>query len=160
VAYPPRQIGGFYKRDELELLIQRRTGRKNLAETRINTAIAGHKRPYQQRAIRAITKSFEQDGERKALWSWHYVGCVDCIDGQAPQRSGVRLQSRFPLGPVFRVSETRSQSLADLVSHGTKRRNAPVPLCSFDRVDAFCEHEASVTGAYARFRQWNVARAA
>ncbi len=65
--YPPRQIGGFYKRDELELLIQRRAGRKTLAETRINTAIAGHKRPYQQRAIRSIVKHFEQDGERKAL---------------------------------------------------------------------------------------------
>ena len=26
--YPPRQIGGFYKRDELELLIQRRTSRQ------------------------------------------------------------------------------------------------------------------------------------
>ncbi|MBS0534655.1 MAG: DEAD/DEAH box helicase family protein [Proteobacteria bacterium] len=65
--FPPRQIGGFYKRDELELLIQRRTGRKKLAETRINTAIAGHKRPYQQRAIRAIAKHFEDEGERKAL---------------------------------------------------------------------------------------------
>jgi type I restriction enzyme R subunit len=65
--YPPRQIGGFYKRDELELLIQRRTGRKRLADTPINKAIAGHKRPYQQRAIRAIAKSFEEDGLRKAL---------------------------------------------------------------------------------------------
>jgi type I restriction enzyme R subunit len=65
--YPPRQIGGFYKRDELELLIQRRTSRKKLSETKINTAIAGHKRPYQQRAIRAIGKHFEEDGERKAL---------------------------------------------------------------------------------------------
>ncbi|WP_283804797.1 DEAD/DEAH box helicase family protein [Rhodopseudomonas palustris] len=65
--YPPRQIGGFYKRDELELLIQRRSGRAKLAETKINLAIAGHKRPYQQRAIRAIAKHFEQDDERKAL---------------------------------------------------------------------------------------------
>ncbi len=65
--YPPRQIGGFYKRDELELLIQRRTSRQKLADTRINTNIAGHKRPYQQRAIRSIAKSFEVDGERKAL---------------------------------------------------------------------------------------------
>ncbi|MGO3932451.1 DEAD/DEAH box helicase family protein [Rhodopseudomonas pseudopalustris] len=65
--YPPRQIGGFYKRDELELLIQRRTSRQELANTKINLAIAGHKRPYQQRAIRAIAKHFEQDGERKAL---------------------------------------------------------------------------------------------
>src|SRR6185437_8795358 len=59
--YPPRQIGGFYTRDELELLIQRRTNRKSLAETRINTAIAGHKRPYQQRAIRAIAKHFAEE---------------------------------------------------------------------------------------------------
>ena len=65
--YPPRQIGGFYKRDELELLVQRRTSRKKLSETRINTAIAGHRRPYQQRAIRAIGKHFEEEGERKSL---------------------------------------------------------------------------------------------
>jgi type I restriction enzyme R subunit len=65
--YPPRQIGGFYKRDELELLIQRRKARQKLADTRINTDIAGHKRPYQQRAIRSIAKHFEDDGERKAL---------------------------------------------------------------------------------------------
>jgi type I restriction enzyme R subunit len=49
------------------LLIQRRTSRKSLSGTKINTAIAGHKRPYQQRAIRAIAKHFEEDGERKAL---------------------------------------------------------------------------------------------
>lgn len=65
--YPPRRIGGFYSRDELELALQRRTGRQSLAGTRINTAIAGHKRPYQQRAIRAIARHFEEDGERKAL---------------------------------------------------------------------------------------------
>lgn len=63
--YPPRQIGGFYKRDELELLIQRRTGKKPLGQERVNRKII--ERPYQQRAIRAITKSFEEDGERKAL---------------------------------------------------------------------------------------------
>ncbi len=63
--YPPRQIGGFYKRDELELLIQRRSGRKPLASERINRKIV--ERPYQQRAIRAIAKHFEEDGERKAL---------------------------------------------------------------------------------------------
>jgi type I restriction enzyme R subunit len=62
---PPRQIGGFYKRDELEWLIQRRAGRKVLAEVKANPKIAG--RPYQQRAIRAIAKAFDQDGERKAL---------------------------------------------------------------------------------------------
>ncbi|WP_348524583.1 DEAD/DEAH box helicase family protein [Mesorhizobium sp. LNJC394B00] len=63
--YPPRQIGGFYKRDELELLIQRRTSRKNLPEIKLNTKIV--ERPYQHRAIRAIAQAFEHDGERKAL---------------------------------------------------------------------------------------------
>lgn len=63
--YPPRQIGGFYKRDELELLIQRRTGRKSLAAEAINRKIV--ERPYQHRAIRSIAKHFEEDSERKAL---------------------------------------------------------------------------------------------
>jgi type I restriction enzyme R subunit len=63
--YPPRQIGGFYKRDELELLVQRRTTRKQLGSEAINRKII--ERPYQQRAIRAIARYFEQDGERKAL---------------------------------------------------------------------------------------------
>src|SRR5689334_6433563 len=65
--YPPRQIGGFYTRDELELSIQRRITRQKLADTKLNLDIAGRKRPYQQRAIRAIAKHFEDDGERKAL---------------------------------------------------------------------------------------------
>jgi type I restriction enzyme, R subunit len=63
--YPPRQIGGFYKRDELELVIQRRTSRKKLGSEAINHKIV--ERPYQHRAIRNVARSFEQDGERKAL---------------------------------------------------------------------------------------------
>jgi type I restriction enzyme R subunit len=63
--YPPREIGGFYKGDELELLIQRRTGRKKLGSEAINRKIV--ERPYQHRAIRNVARSFEQDGERKAL---------------------------------------------------------------------------------------------
>jgi type I restriction enzyme, R subunit len=62
---PPRQIGGFYKRDELELVIQRRIGRKKLGSEAINRKIV--ERPYQHRAIRNVGRSFEQDGERKAL---------------------------------------------------------------------------------------------
>ncbi|MCQ8783756.1 DEAD/DEAH box helicase family protein [Mangrovibrevibacter kandeliae] len=61
----PRRIGGFYSQDELALLIQRRTSRKALAGETINRKIAG--RPYQQRAIRALAKSFEAANERKGL---------------------------------------------------------------------------------------------
>lgn len=63
--YAPRRIGGFYKRDELELLIQRRTTRKPLAAEKLDGKIV--ERPYQHRAIRAIGRHFEDDGERKAL---------------------------------------------------------------------------------------------
>ncbi len=63
--YPPRQVQGFYKKAELELLVQRRSTRKPLAEADINSKIAG--RHYQTRAIRRIAESFEKDSSRKAL---------------------------------------------------------------------------------------------
>jgi type I restriction enzyme, R subunit len=49
----------------LELVIQRRSGRKKLGSEAIRRKIV--ERPYQHRAIRNVARSFEQDGERKAL---------------------------------------------------------------------------------------------
>jgi type I restriction enzyme R subunit len=63
--YPPRPVQGFYKKAELELMIQRRSSRKPLAESRIDPAIV--ERYYQARAIRRIGEAFERDHERKAL---------------------------------------------------------------------------------------------
>ena len=63
--YAPRSVQGFHTRDELELMIQRRTTRASLAETDISGQIV--ERYYQERAIRAIGRSFEADNERKAL---------------------------------------------------------------------------------------------
>ena len=65
VNYPPRPVQGFYKKSELELLIQRRTTRKSLAEASINDTIV--ERYYQTRAIRRICEAFEKDHDRKAL---------------------------------------------------------------------------------------------
>ncbi|AKB44121.1 DEAD/DEAH box helicase family protein [Methanosarcina vacuolata] len=64
-SYPPRQVQGFYKKSELELLIQRRSSRRSLSGARINSKIAD--RYYQSRAIRRIGESIEQDNDRKAL---------------------------------------------------------------------------------------------
>lgn len=64
VNYPPRQVQGFYKRDELELLIQRRTTKKELSTESINTTIV--ERYYQERAIRSTAEAFARS-ERKAL---------------------------------------------------------------------------------------------
>lgn len=64
-AYPPRAIQGFFKKPELELLIQRRTSRKKLAEAVINSDIV--ERYYQTRSIRRVGEAFEADNQRKAL---------------------------------------------------------------------------------------------
>ncbi|HET7570362.1 MAG TPA: DEAD/DEAH box helicase family protein [Gammaproteobacteria bacterium] len=63
--YPPRRVQGFYKKAELENLIQRRTTRRSLATADISNTII--ERYYQTRAIRRIGESFEKDRERKAL---------------------------------------------------------------------------------------------
>jgi len=63
--YPPRPVQGFYKKAELELLIQRRRTRKSLADASISEVIV--ERYYQTRAIRRICEAFENDHERKAL---------------------------------------------------------------------------------------------
>jgi len=65
LSYPPRQVQGFYKKRELEQMIQRRTSRKKLTEASINSTIV--ERYYQTRAIRRINEAFERDHERKAL---------------------------------------------------------------------------------------------
>ena len=71
-SYPPRAVQGFYKKAELELLIQRRSSRKPLAARPIDGAIV--ERYYQTRAIRRIAEAFEQrpatqgaagDGDRR-----------------------------------------------------------------------------------------------
>jgi type I restriction enzyme, R subunit len=63
--YPPRAVQGFYTKDELALLIQRRTSRKPLGVEPINEAIV--ERYYQSRAIRRIGEAFDNDKQRKAL---------------------------------------------------------------------------------------------
>src|SRR5215203_4590363 len=65
VSAAPRQVQGFYKKDELELMIQRRDSRKKLADAEIDGSIV--ERYYQTRAIRRIGEAFERDHDRKAL---------------------------------------------------------------------------------------------
>ncbi len=63
--YPPRPVQGFHKKDELQLLVQRRESRKALAGLTIDGVIV--ERHYQHRAIRRIAETFERDKQRKAL---------------------------------------------------------------------------------------------
>ncbi|MGE9294633.1 MAG: DEAD/DEAH box helicase family protein, partial [Puniceicoccales bacterium] len=63
-AYPPRQVAGFYKKEELQRLVLRRDALKPLDSRRIKDEIAG--RYYQKRAIGTICASFAEK-QRKAL---------------------------------------------------------------------------------------------
>ena len=64
VPYPPREIFGFYKKEELELLIQRRTTRTSIIQAPIDNNIVD--RYYQIEAIRSIGTVLENKG-REAL---------------------------------------------------------------------------------------------
>ena len=63
--HPPRPVQGFYKKNELELLIQRRETRLPLASAEIDPKIV--ERYYQSRAIRRVSEAFEKDNERRTL---------------------------------------------------------------------------------------------
>jgi type I restriction enzyme R subunit len=61
---PPREVQGFYTREELELAIQRRGMQTDPRTLPINNAIV--ERSYQHRAIRAMTEALA-DGRRAGL---------------------------------------------------------------------------------------------
>ncbi len=63
-AYPPRQVAGFYKKDELARLILRRGSRQALDVAQVKEEIAD--RYYQKRAIGSIAEQFTKS-RRKAL---------------------------------------------------------------------------------------------
>lgn len=54
--YTPREVLGFYTKDELQLLIDRRKSRLDLRQFNIDKQIAG--RPYQLEAIQRIAENF------------------------------------------------------------------------------------------------------
>ena len=64
LAYPPRNVAGFYKKDELASLINRRAARKPLQSTPLNKKIV--ERYYAHRAIASIGTDLEKK-KRKAL---------------------------------------------------------------------------------------------
>jgi type I restriction enzyme, R subunit len=63
--YPPRAVQGFYKKDELELLVQRRSSRKPLAERWRSTGRSSS--ATTRRAPCAASAKLRADNQRKAL---------------------------------------------------------------------------------------------
>ena len=119
--YPPRSVQGFYAKDELERLIQRRTTRTSLGATEINKGIV--ERFYQERAIRRIGEAFEKDHDRKAL--------VVMATGAGKTRTVVALcdlmmrcnwvKARPVSGRPHRAGETNNARLHPLFALGISR---------------------------------------
>lgn len=65
LRYPPRQVQGFLKKDELSLWRDRRTSLKKLEATDVDRQIV--ERFYQRRAILRVGDVFEKEKHRKAL---------------------------------------------------------------------------------------------
>ena len=65
VSYAPREVFGFYTKDELQLLIQRRTYRLPLAAQTINNNITD--RYYQHEAIRKVAEALEKNHRQGLL---------------------------------------------------------------------------------------------
>lgn len=63
-GYPPREVAGFARADELELMIARRTSRLDLNSVSVDSTIV--ERAYQHRAIRAVGNALERK-QREAL---------------------------------------------------------------------------------------------
>lgn len=113
-AYPPRQVAGFYKKDELARLILRRTQRHKLDVAQVKDAIA--ERYYQKRAIGSIFKQFT-DARRKALLvmatgtgkTRTAIALVDVL-----QRAGWAKRALFLADRVSLVNQARNAFTAHL----------------------------------------------
>lgn len=77
---PPREVQGFYSREELELAIQRRDLQQDLKALRVNRDIAG--REYQIRAIRSMAE---------ALASGRRAGLLTMATGTGKTRMSIAL---------------------------------------------------------------------
>lgn len=62
---PPREVQGFATPDELQLLVNRRTSRRPIAEVVPNRTIVD--RYYQREAIQRVCETFDRDRQRRAL---------------------------------------------------------------------------------------------
>lgn len=61
--YPDRNVQGFYTKEELQLLIERRFSRKDLRSFKVNTAIV--ERPYQLQAIQRVAETLAASNQNQ-----------------------------------------------------------------------------------------------
>jgi len=65
LRYPPREVQGFYSKDDLQLIINRRTSLKDLTKAQVNKDIAG--RYYQKESIKRVAESYSENARESLL---------------------------------------------------------------------------------------------
>lgn len=90
--WTPREIQGFYTKDELQLMIDRREFRKDLRRFKINPEIAG--RPYQLEAVKRVAERFvgEVKGEMRGR---HRRGLLVMATGSGKTRTAASIIDMF-----------------------------------------------------------------
>lgn len=86
--WTPREVRGFYTKDELQLMIDRRSSRKDLRQFKIDPNIAG--RPYQIEAVQRISERFsvELNGKVKGR---HRRGLLVMATGSGKTRTAASI---------------------------------------------------------------------
>ena len=120
LAYPPRQVAGFYTRDELQRLVLRRGQQQTPEVRRIRDSIV--ERYYQKRAIGSIFTQFA-GARRKALLvmatgtgkTRTAIALVDVLQRAGWVKRALFLADRFslvtrPLAPSRRICRNRARS--------------------------------------------------
>lgn len=87
--YTDREIAGFYTRDELQLLIDRRSTRKDLRSFKANMDIAG--RDYQLEAIQRVAENWVVDGKDGSLRGAKREGLLVMATGSGKTRTAAAI---------------------------------------------------------------------
>lgn len=93
--YPERQVQGFYSKDELQLLIDRRASRTDLREFTVNQDIAGKGRPYQLEAIARVAENCVTQNSRQQLRGRKRRSLLVMATGSGKTRTAAALVDMF-----------------------------------------------------------------
>jgi len=93
-----RQVQGFYDKDELQLMIDRRdpiTGRKDIRKFEVNLEIAGKGRPYQLEAIKRVAENSVLTNSYNKLMSKSRRSLLVMATGSGKTRTSAAIVDMF-----------------------------------------------------------------
>lgn len=87
--YPPRKVQGFYSKEELKLLIDRRNNREDIRQVAVNKSISG--RYFQEEAIRRVTEHFCANKKPSGFAGSHRKSLLVMATGSGKTRTAIAL---------------------------------------------------------------------